>query len=564
MTTDFREYTVEAPTYDEVAARYAELNAQLDAAEAAEDATAFVDGVAAWDAYRRELSDWSATVSIRFHQDTANEEYKKAREYCDELSPKLTDLAVAMKRRLLSCGYRAALAERFGELVFELWSCDVAAFDPVIEQDLVAESKLNSEYTELVASARFEFQGETLTLSQLGKYAENPDREIRHGAARVASEWFADRQTDFDRLYQELVTLRHTMAGKLGYENFIPLGYKHMQRIDYGQADVETFRAQVRDEVVPLCLELRRRQAENLGLEKLYAWDEAIHDLAGNPKPDGEHDWLVDRATEMFEALGGGMDDFFAEMKQQHLMDLKSREGKASGGFCHNLPVLRMPFIFANFNGTKGDVEVFTHEMGHAFQCYSSREQPLTDYLWPTTEACEIHSMGLEFLTWPHMELFFGDDAARFRRLHLTESILFLPYGVLVDHFQHQVYEKPEATPEERNQMWLDLEAVYVPWRDYGDLAHPASGRRWQRQLHIYGMPFYYIDYTLALTCALQLWVRAETDREATMRDYVALCHRGGEAPFQELVAAAGLKSPFAPGCLSEVVARAKQELDLA
>lgn len=559
-TTDFQEYRVEAPTYEEVAARYQSINAELDAASDAESYSAAVE---TWDAYRRELSNWSAVVSIRFHQDTANPEYKQAREYCDELSPKLTDLAVKMKRRLLASPFREQLAAKFGDLVFELWTCDVATFDPVIEQDLVDQSKLESEYTELVATARFEFQGETLTLSQLGKYAEHPDRELRHGAAKLSSEWFVEQQQQFDRIYHELVQLRQQMAGKLDYDNFVPLGYKNMQRIDYTQADVENFRAQVRDEVVPLCVELRRRQAENLGLDKLYAWDEAIHDLQGNPRPAGDHDWLIERATEMFAALGGGMDGFFDLMKQQHLMDLKSREGKAGGGFCHSLPSLKMPFIFANFNGTKGDVEVFTHEMGHAFQCYSSREQPLSDYLWPTTEACEIHSMGLEFLTWPQMDLFFGDDADRFRRLHLTESILFLPYGVLVDHYQHLVYDRPEATPEERNAMWLDLESQYVPWRDYGDLAHPASGRRWQRQLHIYGMPFYYIDYTLALTCALQLWVRADQDREATMRDYVALCRRGGEASFQKLVKSVGIRSPFAPGCLSEVVARAQRELQV-
>jgi len=561
---DFQKYTVDAPTYDEVSARYQAIHEALDAASSGTGgAEAFIAAVEEWDAYRRELGNWSSLVSIRFHQDTANEEYKKAREYCDELRPKLTDLAVTMKRRLLDCPFREQLAAKFGELIFELWTCDVASFDPVIEKDLVEESKLDSEYTELVASARFEFQGETLTLSQLGKYAEHPDREIRHAAAKLNSDWFAENQSAFDRIYHELVQLRQQMATKLQYDNFVPLGYKLMQRIDYSQNDVEQFRAQVRDEVVPLCVELRRRQAENLGLDKLYAWDEGIHDTSGNPKPAGDHDWLIERATEMFADLGSGLDAFFDKMKQQHLMDLKSREGKAGGGFCDSLPNLKMPFIFANFNGTKGDVEVFTHEMGHAFQCYCSGDQPLSDYLWPTTEACEIHSMSLEFLTWPQMELFFGDDASRFRHLHLTESILFLPYGVLVDHFQHHVYENPGASVEERNAMWRELEAIYLPWRDYGDLAHPASGRRWQRQLHIYGMPFYYIDYTLALTCALQLWVRAESDREATMLDYVKLCHRGGEAPFQQLVDSVGLKSPFQPGCLSEVVTAAKRELGL-
>ena len=220
-----------------------------------------------------------------------------------------------------------------------------------------------------------------------------------------------------------------------------------------------------------------------------------------------------------------------------------------------------MPFIYANFNGTKGDVEVFTHEMGHAFQWYSSQAIELIDYHWPTSESCEIHSMGLEFLTWPSMERFFGDDAERFRRLHLTGSILFLPYGVAVDHFQHLVYAEPAASADVRAKMWQEMEQTYFPWRDWGDLAHPASGRRWQAQLHIYGSPFYYIDYTLALTCALQLWAIADDDRSTAMEMYLKLCRTGGTLPFRAMLRDVGLDSPFEEGCLERVVAVAAEKL---
>ncbi|HMC80763.1 MAG TPA: M3 family metallopeptidase, partial [Acidimicrobiia bacterium] len=239
-------------------------------------------------------------------------------------------------------------------------------------------------------------------------------------------------------------------------------------------------------------------------------------------------------------------------------LDLADRKGKAGGGFCTSFPTEGMPFIFANFNGTKGDVEVFSHEMGHAFQSYESRDLPLADYLWPTSESAEIHSMSLEFLTWPHMERFFGADAARFRRVHLAEALLFLPYGTAVDHFQHEIYRRPAMSPAERHELWRSMEQTYLPWRDWGDLAYPAKGGRWQHQRHIYLAPFYYIDYVLAQTCALQFWVRSERDREAAMRDYVALCRRGGAAPFRSLVASAGLTSPFEPGCLPEVVEAAR------
>jgi M3 family oligoendopeptidase len=383
----------------------------------------------------------------------------------------------------------------------------------------------------------------------------------RHAAEQVRWSWFEENRSSLDRIFHQQVELRHAMARKLGFENYIGLGYARMKRVDYTQDDVERFRAAVREDLVPLCTELRARQAKRLGVEKLMFWDEAVHDPQGNPAPRDDHDWLVARAQEMFDAMGGGLDDFFRLLRAAELTDLKNRPTKSPGGFCTSFPSVGLPFIFANFNGTKHDVEVFTHEMGHAFQAYQSREQPMVDYLWPTYESCEIHSMGLEFLTWPHMELFFGNDAERFRQIHLEQALLFIPYGVAVDHFQHLVYAWPDATPAERHAMWQQMETMYLPWRDHGDLPHVREGGAWQFQRHIYLNPFYYIDYTLAQTCALQLWARSLQDPAGTLEAYVALCRRGGEAPFQELAQSAGLVSPFQPGCLSAVIRQASSIL---
>lgn len=559
MTTDFSTYSVTAPKYETVAAQYAEFQRALDSDQ---DRDHWRAAIANWDTLRRELYEWESLTEIRFTQDTKNEQYKSAKEHCDELTPKLTDLDVAMKRRLLQSPIREFIGHQFGSHALDLWQCDIASFDPVIEDDLVRQSKLVAEYTELMASASFEFRDEKLTLSEIGKFAEHSERVVRHDAAKLRSAWFAANQNALDRNYSELVELRHGMATKLGYDDFVALGYKWMHRVDYDENDVEVFRNQVRDHVVPLCVELKQRQAAALDVEPLMFWDEALHDPRGNPAPQGDHDWMVDRAKEMFAALGSGMDDFFGEMCDRNLIDLKSRDGKAGGGYCDGLPVFGMPFIFANFNGTKGDVEVFTHEMGHAFQNYSSRNQPFVDLIWPTSEGAEIHSMSLEFLTWPEMERFFGDDAEKFRRIHLTGSISFLPYGVAVDHFQHLVYKEPDATPKRRNEMWQDLERTYLPWKDYGDLEFEASGRLWQAKQHIYNAPFYYIDYTLALTCAMQFWLRAADDFDSAMQTYVALCQRGGSVPFRELVKSAGLKTPFEPGCLVDVVNAANKYLE--
>jgi M3 family oligoendopeptidase len=445
-------------------------------------------------------------VDLHFNQDTVNEDYKKAREYRDALDPKLTDLSVQMKCKILACPHRAGIARSVGDTALALWQAQITTYDPVIEEDVVAELKLEAEYVELTAAAKIPLRNETYSISEIEKFGQQVDRDLRHEARRATWRWFADHGDVLDRIYDEQVRIRTTMGKKLGFDDFVGLAYRRMCRIDYDREDVDRYRSAVRAHVAPLTVELRVKQAERLGLPKLNEWDLPLHDARSNPKPLGDHDWMLDRAQEMFDEMGGGLDSFFRMMRNSNLMDLKIRDGKGGGGFCTAFPSYGLPYILANFNGTKGDVEVFTHEVGHAYQVYESRNQPLIDYLWPTYESCEIHSMSLEFLTWPHMDKFFGDDAERFCQMHLAGALLFLPYGVAVDHYQHLVYEKPEASLAE----WQEMERLYLPDRDYGDMAYAAKGGRWQLQRHIYLSPFYYIDYTLAQTCALQFWQRSQ------------------------------------------------------
>ena len=553
----FRDVSAATPNLEVLTPQVGGLEARLTAGQTVE---VCLEAVREWDALRREVHTYGSLVYLRFSQDTTDPDRKQARHAWDEAQPRWTELEVSMKRALLAHPLRPQLEGALGAQAFALWESDVLAFAPDIKDDLARESKLGAEYVELLASAELSFGGEQLNLSSILKHRQSGDRDIRHGAERVLWDWFTRNGEGLDRIFDELVALRTSMAKRLGFDDFVGLGYQRMCRVDYDRGDVERLRAAVVEHVVPFTEEVRRRQASVLGLERVYAWDEAVHDPRGNPVPLGDHDWMLARAREMFDALGE-FGPFFRRMDDGGFLDLADRKGKAGGGFCTSFPTHGMPFVYANFNGTKGDVEVFTHEMGHAFQSYQSRSLALTDYLWPTYESAEIHSMSLEFLAGPHMERFFGDDAERFRRMHLTEALLFIPYGTAVDHFQHEIYSRPDATPAERHDIWRTLEHIYLPWRDWGDLAYPAHGGRWQQQRHIYLVPFYYIDYVLAQTCALQFWVRAERDRDGAMRDYVALCGRGGEAPFQELVRSAGLTSPFDEGCLAEVVGQARHAL---
>jgi len=556
MPTRFPEYTFPEPNLELTENQYAKFHLRLAAAKSADDCLALIS---AWDEVLCEFKEWANLTEIRFHQDTKNEQYKEAKDRMDEVSPKFTDLETKLKQAFLDCPFRGQIEASTGSQLFDKWQCNTRSFSSAIEEDLIRESSLQSEFTSLTAGGKISFQDRQFSIPEMNQFFDDADRDIRKASYLAHSNWFADHSPELDRIYDEQVKVRHSMAEKLGYEKFTELGYQKMTRIGYGPEEVATFRDEVRDKVVPLAMELAAQQSKDIEVDKLMFWDTSVYSLKGNPAPLGDHDWMVERATEMFAEMGHGLDSFFEEMKARGSMDLKSREGKAGGGFCEYLPKFGFPFIFANFNGTRGDVDVFTHEMGHAFQSYNSRNQVMSDLIWPTTEACEIHSMALEFLSWPHMDKFYGEDAAEeLRRIHLTHCLQFLPYGVAIDHFQHLVYETPEATPEERNEMWQHVEATYLPWHHYGDLPHQSSGRRWQQKQHIYMCPFYYIDYCLALTGALQFWSKSRKDFDGTMVAYTELCQLGGSLDYTGLLKSAGLNSPFSEGCLDEVIAEAK------
>lgn len=558
--TTLRFSTFDLADPDEAALR-AGYEQVLASIEAAHDDSARIDGLAQWDAMRRTYASWRSLVSLRFQQNTGDARAKSRRQIADRLNAQVALRDADVKRSLLDATDANALEAETGAQVIDCWRADLEANAPELEPDMVEESRLVAKYVELLAGAEIPFRGETYSFTTLTPLTRSADRETREGAMRAACTWRAQNLEELDEIFDELVKLRAGMAAKVGLSDFVELGYRRMHRVDYDRKDVERFRDEVRRLVVPLATDLRAAQATKLGLDELMFWDESIQDPAGNPKPIGGTAELIERGRRVFHGVHPEIGTFFDGLVDREMLDLDVRGGKAGGGFCTFIDKLRSPFIFANCTGSQDDVRVLVHEAGHAFQMWSSRMLRFSDQIMPTYEACEIHSMALEFLAWPEMEQFFGDDADRYRRNHLADALTFLPYGVAVDHFQHLVYERPEATPAERHAMWQEMEALYLPSRKYGGMPHFADGALWQRQRHIYGMPFYYIDYTLAQTCALQMWARAFEDREGTLADYVALCKRGGTMSFQKLAASAGIISPFETGCLESVVTRAREWL---
>ena len=427
------------------------------------------------------------------------------------------------------------------------------SFDPKIKELVEEENKVMNEYTKLIAGAEINFQGKTYNLAGMGPFHQDKDRNIRKTSVEAVFDFFEKNAEELDHIYDRLVKLRHKMAVEMGYKNYIQMGYDKMMRTDYTHVEVAAYRKQIVDHVVPLVKKLQEQKKEILGLKKLYFYD-AINFKNGDPKPKGTPEELVKAAKTMYDALSPETSSFFRMMIDEELLDLVNRDGKMGGGFCTAFPKYERPYIFSNFNGTDHDVTVLTHEAGHAFQVYSARKQPLLEYHWPTYEAAEIHSMSMEFICWPWMDAFFKEDTEKFKYLHMVKSISFLPYGACVDHFQHWVYENPDATPKERKSKWCELETIYMPWRDYDDIQFCKDGGIWQKQMHIYQAPFYYIDYTLAQVCAFQFWIKFNDNRETAWEDYHRLCKAGGSLPFTKLTDLADIDSPFEDGVLEKVV----------
>jgi M3 family oligoendopeptidase len=493
-------------------------------------------------------------VSIRHTIDTRDAFYNAEQDFMDEAGPIVEGLESEFFAAIVASPFRAALEASWGAQLFRLAELKMRCFSPEVLEDLQAENRLISEYDALKAGAEIEFAGEKRNLAQVAAFAESKDRDERKAATRAVSGFYAANAEGFERIYDKLVRLRHGIARKLGFANFTELAYARLGRSDYGATEVAAYRDQVLAEVVPVAAGLRKRQAERLGLDGLEFCDESLEFLSGNATPKGDAAWLLEQGKRLYGDLSPETAEFFSMMTERGLLDLETKPGKASGGYCEYLGSWEAPFIFSNWNGTSGDVDVLTHEVGHAFQAWRSRGFRAPDYFFPTYEACEIHSMSMEFLAWPWMDRIFGEDEAKYKLSHLSAGILFVPYGVAVDEFQHRVYERPEASPSERRAMWREVERKYLPWRDYGDDGFLASGAFWFRQGHIFQDPFYYIDYTLAQVCAWDFWRRSLADREATFKAYLALCDLGGSRNFTELCRASGLRVPFEKGALRDIM----------
>ena len=553
----FKDYEYIRPNVEEIKNQVLKLTDDINNASSFEDVDKAIKAYVLID---NEFGSMATLASIRNTIDTQDEFYEQEQEFFDTVGPELAEFFQNLNLAIYNSKFRNELVEKYGSKIFREIEIDLKTFKPEIIEDLQIENKLTTKYDKLKASAQIEFDGKVLPLPGLSIYLQDKDRNIRKSAEEAVSNFFKEHEDEFDDIYDQLVQVRTRIAKKLGYENFVELGYYRMGRTDYDSKMVANYREQILKHVVPLASKIYELQAERCGIKDLKSYDLGLTYLNGNPMPKGTTNDKVEYARVMYHELSKETGEFFDFMVEHELFDLDSKKGKAGGGYCTYMPKWRSPFIFSNFNNTAGDIDVLTHEAGHAFQVYCSRDAILPNYIWPTMESCEIHSMSMEFFTYPWMYLFF-DNVDKRIYAHLTDSITFLPYGVTVDEFQHIVYSKPELTKEERKAAWREIEKKYTPYKVYeNDLLE--RGGWWYRQGHIFSSPFYYIDYTLAQVCAHQFFVKDMENHENAWKDYYHLCRLGGSKTFLELLKEANLENPFEDGSVTKTMNTLKQWID--
>ena len=536
-----------------------ELAAMTEELKAAQDYAAAKAVFLKQQTLEKHIDTLMTLAHIRHTIDTRDAFYDEEEKFFNSVMPEIQEYAQNWTAAMLASPFRADFAAEYGEIIFLNAEIALKAFSPAIISELQQENELTQAYEKLLASAQIPFEGGVYTISQIAPFKNDADDARRLAAWKAEGQWYKDHQAQLDEIYDKLVHLRDAMGKKLGYGGYTQLGYYRMGRNCYTKDDIEKFRAAVVNYLVPVADGIYRAQAKRLG--KTYPMsfaDNALLFRTGNAKPAGDADAILNAGRKFYDALSPETGKFFRMMLENELLDVLSTEGKNGGGYCTSIYDYNVPFIFANFNGTRDDVETVTHEAGHAFAgWYNAHRLPIST-VWPGMEGCEVHSMSMEFFAWPWAELFFGEDTRKFRYSHLAGAITFIPYGTMVDHFQHLVFENPDWTPRQRHDAWKELLRIYMPWQKLdGEIPFYSEGEGWQRQHHIYSFPFYYIDYCLAQTVALEFWAKIQQDVQDAWRYYMAYTAQGGSRTFTELLKHAGLDSPFDEKCLRSVCKQA-------
>ncbi len=529
------------------------------------------DGIAAKAVYEDFLAQLEAAeeqfslADIRSSLDTTDKFYEDEVAYAEALAPQLAVAMQDVSRVILDAPWRTAFEAYHGSQMLRSMEAQLKVASPETIEEQKQDALLRQQHSRVTGGAHVEFAGQDCNLAALQGKMHDADRAVRKAAFDAWAGLYEKIAPELEEIYDKMVAVRTRIGKKLGYENYVPVGFLNRGHYDYTPADVANFREEARDVLIPAAQTLYDRQAKALGIDKIRYYDEGVSDPAGSPKPLGGTPGMVRVTSEMFHELSWESGEFIDFMERYNLFDLDTRIGKRMGGYTTTLHTKQAPFIFANSTGEAGDVSTFVHECGHALQAYLSMRQGLhMEQCFASADLCEIHSEGMELLAYPWAERYFGaENGPRYRAAHLAESVTFLPYRLAVDEFQTRVYENPDCGILGRRQIWHELEQKYLPWRDYDGNAFLESGGFWMQKLHIFQNPFYYIEYALAQMGAYEFYGKFKLDPKRTWQNYLSFCMIGGRLGYYESLKKAGLRSPFAPGSVRAIMQPVYEELGL-
>ena len=427
------------------------------------------------------------------------------------------------------------------------------------------EQELIFKYQKLKATLRIDFKGQSLSEGEIRKYMTNEDRSIRKEATDSLNKAYMENKKGFGDILNELVKVRNEIAKANGFDSFADYMNLEKGRRDYGQRELLDFVSNIKEELKDILLQTSKDQAKRLGLKRLAYYDKGISFIDGNAKPIGDGKVLLEKAKEMYKDLGSDISELYNEMVDKNYIDVDQSPNKISGmGFCTELYTLNFPYIFGNCNGTIHDVDVLTHEIGHAYQMYLSlKKQPLYTYTSMPNDVAEIPSKAMEHFTQDYAELFFGEDTKKFKFQFLVKALDELISYSAIHEFESWLYENEEATLEEKADKYFEGVKTIDPGVDYSEVDEIEAGQGLLfRSMGVYMFPFYLISYAISAISAMELAKRMSEDKNATWEDYKSLCSSGGSLPYYELLKTANLSSPFEKETIKNSIGYIKGKLE--
>ena len=515
------------------------------------------------------ISETRARAYINMTCQTDNQEYQKAwTDFIENIQPKLSEYNDLFNRKIINNKYVSDLSERYNVMLKGI-KTDIEIFREENIQLQTRLSILGTKYNEIRGKQTVYFDGAEKTFAMMAIYQENTDREIREGAWRATTSRIIQDSEEISDIFEEMIELRHQIAINSGFRSFQEYIFAAMHRFDYTIQDCLEFHDSIEYSCMPLKYNMNLLRKEKLNLAKLRPWDMSV-DIEGKKplKPFKDSEDLVNGCSRIFHSMSEELGNYFDLLEKNDCLDLESRKGKAPGGYQYYLQKSRMPFIFMNAAGTQRNFETMIHEAGHAFHSFYSGHLDLIHERDSPIEFAEVAAMSMELLTHPYWDEFYEkENAERAREKHLKGIIQFMPWMATIDSFQNWIYGNPHHTRAERKTKWLEIQDKFGSKIEYDGINKEEDLEKiaeisWQLQGHLFGAPFYYVEYGIAQLGALQMWKYHKEDRHNALELYKKGLSLGYTKGLTELFAASGLEISFSREHVSKLIQEVNYELN--